>query len=87
MAMARPTITTDVPGCRETVVPGATGWLVPARDAEALAHAMLAAAERPERLEAMGLAARELAGSHFDVRQVNALVLQGMGLWRGRDQA
>jgi glycosyltransferase involved in cell wall biosynthesis len=66
-AMGKPVITTDVPGCREAVVPGTTGWLVPARDARALAGAMIefldtSAAER----DAMGLAARARVVAQFD---------------------
>jgi glycosyltransferase involved in cell wall biosynthesis len=65
--MGKPVITTDVPGCREAVVPGTTGWLVPARDARALAGAMIefldtSAAER----DAMGLAARARVVAQFD---------------------
>src|SRR5690606_6595831 len=40
MAMGRPVITTDVPGCRQTVRDGVNGYLVPPRDADALAEAM-----------------------------------------------
>ena len=40
MAMARPVITTDAPGCRETVIEGKNGFLVPVRDADALAATM-----------------------------------------------
>lgn len=45
----RAVITTDVPGCRETVRDGETGWLVPVRDGEALARAIRSAiTNRPE---------------------------------------
>ena len=40
MAMGRPILTTDVPGCRETVIPGENGYLVPRGDAIALAEQM-----------------------------------------------
>ena len=40
MAMGRPIVTTDAPGCRETVRPGQNGYLVPVRDAAALAKAL-----------------------------------------------
>ena len=42
-AMGRPVVATDHGGARETIVPGATGWLVPARDPAALAAAIGAA--------------------------------------------
>jgi glycosyltransferase involved in cell wall biosynthesis len=42
-AMGRPVVATDHGGARETIVPGSTGWLVPARDPAALAAAIGAA--------------------------------------------
>jgi glycosyltransferase involved in cell wall biosynthesis len=42
-AMGRPVIATDHGGARETVIPGSTGWLVPAREPAALAAAIGAA--------------------------------------------
>jgi glycosyltransferase involved in cell wall biosynthesis len=79
MAMARPIITTDVPGCRETVVEGVNGHLVPARDAGALASAMLRIAD-PAAAAAMGLRSRRITEERFDVHQVNRDILDAMGL-------
>lgn len=42
-AVGRACVTTDVPGCRDAIDPGVSGWLVPVRDATALAEAMEAA--------------------------------------------
>jgi glycosyltransferase involved in cell wall biosynthesis len=42
-AVGRACVTTDVPGCRDAIDPGVSGWLVPVRDAGALAEAMEAA--------------------------------------------
>jgi glycosyltransferase involved in cell wall biosynthesis len=39
-AMGRPVVATDHGGARETIVPGVTGWLVPARNTAALASAI-----------------------------------------------
>lgn len=71
MAMGRPVITTDVPGCRETVVDGVNGFLVPARSAYALAEKMLAFIAHPEMIAPMGQASRRLAEERFDVHKVN----------------
>lgn len=71
MAMGRAIITTDVPGCRETVVDGVNGLIVPARDADALANAMQQLLEQPHRLTAMGWESRRMAEEQFDVRKVN----------------
>lgn len=70
--MGRPVITTDAPGCRETVVDGVNGYQVPVRDAPALAQAMLRFARDPDRIVVMGAASRRLAEERFDVRQANA---------------
>ena len=80
MAMGRAIITTDVPGCRETVVDGENGFLVPVRDPQALAQAMCQFIEQPELIARMGARSRQLAEEKYDVHKVNARLLQGMGL-------
>lgn len=76
MAMARPILTTDVCGCRETVRPGENGWLVPKADAPALADKMLWFIEHREQWESMARSSRSLAETRFDVRKVNAEMLR-----------
>lgn len=80
MAMARPVITTDSVGCRDTVVDGQNGYLVPPRDAQALSLAMRRFIEAPELVSSMGAESRKLAETRFDVRKVNAVVIGAMGL-------
>lgn len=80
MAMARPVIVTDVPGCRETVVPGRNGLIVPVRDPAALADAMTRLIEEPGRLAEMGRESRRLAEERFDVVAVNQTIVEAMGL-------
>lgn len=69
-ASGRAVITTDAPGCRDAIIPGVTGLLVPPRDAGALADAMERLLCDRERLQTMGKAGRELAEREFDVRGV-----------------
>jgi len=71
MAMGRPVITTDVPGCRETVRDGVNGDLVPPRDVDALADAMRRFLDDPSRVAAMGAASRWIAEDCFDVKEIN----------------
>ncbi|MDN5844296.1 MAG: glycosyltransferase family 4 protein [Alcaligenaceae bacterium] len=71
MAMGRPVITTDVPGCRQTIKDGVNGYRVPARDVDALAKAMRCFIESPARITSMGLASRRIAERDFDVRSIN----------------
>lgn len=80
MAMARPVITTDAPGCRETVIDGENGFLVPVRNAEALAIAMEQFILNPSLIEKMGKASRRIAEERFDVHKINRVILREMGL-------
>lgn len=80
MSMGRAVITTDAPGCRETVREGENGFLVPVADAEALGAAMLRLIEQPELIERMGRKSREIAEEKYDVHKVNAAMLRAIGL-------
>lgn len=80
MAMGRAVITTDHVGCRETVIDGVTGFLVPVRDAEALAEAMMQFVINPNLLISMGAKSRELAEARFNVRDANKKMVDTMGL-------
>jgi lipopolysaccharide/colanic/teichoic acid biosynthesis glycosyltransferase/glycosyltransferase involved in cell wall biosynthesis len=83
MACGTPVITTDTPGCRDAVTDRSDGFLVPARDAPALAEAMIRFIEMPELVARMGARARETACRRFDVTKVNADLLDVMGLGTG----
>lgn len=80
MAMGRPIITTDAPGCRETVVDGENGFLVPVKSVDALAAAMLRFIENPELMARMGQRSRQIAEDKYDVHKVNAVMLREMGI-------
>lgn len=77
MAFQKPVIATKVGGVPEVVVDGETGVLVPARDASALAEAMLTLLSSPERARAMGIAGRARVEAHFSsdviLRQIEEL--------------
>lgn len=81
MATGRPIITTDAPGCRETVEHGVNGLLVPPRDAGALAEAMIQMIEAPdEEVQRMADASLAMAREKFDVHKVNQQMLEIMGI-------
>lgn len=81
LAVGRPVITTDAPGCRETVVPGDNGMLVAPRQATPLAHAMIALAQLPRaELARMAASSRALAEARFDVNLVNEQVASALAL-------
>ncbi len=74
LAMGRAVITTDMPGCRETVEHGISGFMVPPKDQQALTEAMREFVERPSIAVEMGKAGRELAERKFNVRLINAYI-------------
>ena len=80
LATGRPIVTTDAPGCRETVVDGVNGFLVIPRDVRSLTEAMEKFILDPELVPRMGLAGLELARTRYDVRFVNADMLHHLGL-------
>lgn len=71
LAMGKPIITTDIPGCRETVTEGKNGYLIRPRDTESLIEAVkkflsLSYTDR----EAMGRYGRRMAEEVFDIQEV-----------------
>ena len=71
LAMGRPVITTDTPGCRETVIPGVNGFFVEPRSAGSLQEAMekFLTMSRDEQA-LMGAKSRQLAEEKFDEKKV-----------------
>lgn len=80
MAMGRPIITTDVPGCRETVVDGRNGFLVPVKNVEKLSEAMEKFILNPDIISKMGRESRRMAEEKYDVRKVNQVILKTIGI-------
>ena len=83
MSTGRAIVTTDMPGCRETVEEGVNGFLVPPKNAAALAEAMERFLADPSLIAAMGAKSRERAERRFDVQLVNQILLGTMGLAPG----
>jgi glycosyltransferase involved in cell wall biosynthesis len=81
LACAKPIVTTEWKGCRETVIDGLNGRLVRSDDDSSFTDALESLLlEAPERLHAMGLNSRKLAEERFDERLVLAAYLSAMGL-------
>jgi glycosyltransferase involved in cell wall biosynthesis len=74
-AMGVPAVVTNVRGCRQAVEDGVTGHLVPLRDPQALAEALLDLLSQDDRRRAWGRAARAKARAEFDERRVFSRVL------------
>src|SRR5699024_5101842 len=79
MAIGRPIITTDVPGCRETVVDGVNGFLIKPWDAQGLAEKMIYFIQHPYQIEPMGLASYQMAQDKFDATKVNTRLIKLLG--------
>ncbi|WOE39094.1 glycosyltransferase family 4 protein [Acinetobacter sp. SAAs474] len=75
MAIGRPVITTDVPGCRDTVKDGINGFLIPKWDVQTLANKMIYFIENPEQINIMGQQSYLIAQKKFDVIKVNKKLL------------
>jgi glycosyltransferase involved in cell wall biosynthesis len=80
MAMGRAIVTTDTAGCRETVVDGVNGFLVPTRDAHTLYSAMERFVTQPGLAARMGAESRRMAERRFDAREVSAEIIRRMEL-------
>jgi glycosyltransferase involved in cell wall biosynthesis len=80
MAMGRAIITTDAPGCRETVRGDENGFLVPVSDSIALAGAMERFLRDPGLVAPMGMRSRAIAEEKYDVHLVNRVMMRAMGL-------
>jgi glycosyltransferase involved in cell wall biosynthesis len=80
MAIGRAIITTDVPGCRETLVDGINGFLVPRWNADVLAEKMIYFIENPEQICIMGNESHKIAVEKFDAEKVNQRLVNILGL-------
>ena len=79
MAMGRPIITTDTPGCRETVIDQLNGFLVPKKDYLNAASSMKALLDQDLR-QKMGNESRKYCESKFDVHNINDSLFNEMGV-------
>ena len=69
-AVGRPVVTCDSTGCRDAVEDGATGFLVPVKDSEALAERLRWLITHPQERKMMGEAARAFAEKTFSIKEV-----------------
>lgn len=81
MAMGRPIITTNVPGCKETVINGYNGFLVSVRNVNELCKAMEYFIRQSDEIQKMGKRSLEIAIEKYDVNKVNKSILQHMEIF------
>lgn len=75
LSVGRPIITTDSPGCKETVIDGVNGYLVPPKDVDFLVEKIVWMIEHPENVNKMALESRKIAIEKFDVNKINQIIL------------
>lgn len=80
MAMALPIITTNSVGCKETVIDGVNGYLIPPKNYQALAIMMRRFINSPELIAQMGVKSRLLAEDRYDVYKVNKRLMSYLEL-------
>ena len=80
MACGRAVITTDAPGCKETVVDGENGFLVPVKDSDAVAERMIWFIEHPDKIPEMARESLRYVQEKYDVNKVNADMIRIMKL-------
>ena len=80
LATGRAIVTSDAPGCRETVKPGKNGFLIEPRNCHQLVKVLDHLCTAPQLVAQMGAESLKLAQEKFDVRQVNADMLKALGL-------
>lgn len=80
MSMGRAVVATQVPGCKDVVISGVTGFLVPLYDIAALAGAMEQLILEPELLRQMGQQGRELAETQLNAKKAADLIITNFGV-------
>jgi glycosyltransferase involved in cell wall biosynthesis len=78
MSIGRAIITSNTPGCRETVVEGENGYLIASKSVSKLEEAMMKFVNQPENVRKMGIKSRSIAEDKFDVHKVNHEMLKIM---------
>ena len=78
LATGLPIITTDVPGCRETVIDGLNGFLIKPKSTNDLQNAMMKFINYPEIIEDMSAEGRKLVENRFDIVKVNHEIVEGL---------
>ncbi|WP_226670497.1 glycosyltransferase family 4 protein [Metabacillus litoralis] len=80
MAMGRPIITSDAPGCRETVINEINGYLVKVKDVQDLIEKMETLITNQELCKKMGGESLRIAINKYDVKKINQSIMKEMNL-------
>jgi glycosyltransferase involved in cell wall biosynthesis len=83
-AIGRPIITTDATGCRETVIDGYNGFLVPIKDSRKLAERILLLLENENLKMSMAVNSYQLCLEKFDVKQINKVFIEKINMFKNK---
>ena len=78
LSIGRAIITTDTPGCRETVIQGKNGYLIEPKSVSKLVESMMKFINEPNIVERMGFESRKIAEEKYDVHKVNDFMFRHM---------
>ena len=80
MSMGRAIITTDAPGCRETVINEKNGFLVKTKDVDDLVQKMELIIKNKDLSKKMGIESRKIVMEKYDVNLVNESIMKAMNM-------
>lgn len=80
MALGRPVITTNTPGCKETVIEKFNGLIASPKDPNSLAEKIIWMIENDDKLEELGRNSRAMCEENFDVHKVNSVMMESLDL-------
>lgn len=76
LSIGLPIITTNTPGCKETVIDGQNGFLIPIKNQEELFNKMKFFLDQQDKIESFGRVSRNLVETKFDVKLINRDILR-----------
>lgn len=80
MASARAIITTNTPGCKETVIEGENGYFTAIHNPDELAKKMMLFIDNPEQVERCGKRSYEICNNKYEVSIINKNMMEIMGV-------
>ena len=80
MAIGRPIITTNAPGCKETVLNGLNGFLIPIKDTDHLIKKIKYFINNPDKISIMGDESYKIVKQKFDINLINKQYLKAINL-------
>ena len=81
MSVGRPIITTNVPGCKETVIDGENGFLINSKNHIELYQKMEWFIKNNDKIKYMGDKSYEIVKKYFNIKLINSEYMKIFDLW------